>query len=372
MAKILLVDDERENVASLSRYLTRRGPDWQILVAFNEEEAIGILDSTAVDVVLTDLVITKDHGGIEVLKHAKRVDPLTMVIVFTAFERKLDRYAAFEAGAFDCIQKNNPNVVAAEEILVKARSALQFRELAQHQIRASDRLNSLKRYFDPRVFDRLSGNPELLALRSQVVTICFWDIRGFSKLSESLAHYPRLVSDFLMEYLDAAASAIFQHDGVLDKFMGDGVLGLFGALDAPTDQGMADAANAVAAAESLRSVFAGLLDTWLDRWALYTPQVLDVGLGCGIHTGEVLVGNVGSGARDQFTVLGPHVNFAKRLEARAGKAEILISAPTELRIRGRFETSDAGILDAVKNIPGEFRMFSVESAVGSGQSAVDE
>src|SRR5207248_2304261 len=157
----------------------------------------------------------------------------------------------------------------------------------------------------------------------------------------------------------AAAAAIFRHEGVLDKFMGDGVLGLFGALDAPADQGVADAEHAVAAAEALRSVFSGLLDRWLDRWALYTPQVLDVGLGCGIHTGEVLVGNVGSGARDQFTVLGPHVNFAKRLEARAGRGEILISAPTEARIRGRFATADAGILEGVKNIPGAFRMFAV-------------
>jgi adenylate cyclase len=359
MPNVLLVDDERENVSSLSRYLSRRGPDWQIQVAYSEEEAFKILKATPIDVVLTDLVITKDHGGIEVLKFAKSVDPLTMVIVFTAFERKLDRYAAFEAGAFDCIQKNNPNVVAAEEILVKAKSALKFRELAQHQIQASDRLSSLKRYFDPRVFDRLAENPDLLTLRSQIVTITFWDIRGFSKLSESLGHYPRLVSDFLREYLDAAAAVIFEHDGVLDKFIGDGVLGLFGALDAPSDEGVSDAEHAVCAAERLRVVFDGLLETWMQRWAMYTPQVIDVGLGCGIHTGEVLVGNVGSGARDQFTVLGPHVNFAKRLEARAGRREILISAPTEARVRGRIETADYGILEGVKNIPGEFRMFSV-------------
>jgi class 3 adenylate cyclase/CheY-like chemotaxis protein len=359
VVNILLVDDERENVSSLSRYLKRRAQEWTVLTACTEDEAIEILRSAVVDVVLTDLVITKDHGGIEVLKAAKAIDPLTMVIVFTAFERKLDRYAAFDAGAFDCIQKNNPNVVAAEEILVKARSALRFRELAKDQIDSRERLSSLKRYFDPRVFDRLAENPELLALRSQTVTICFWDIRGFSKLSESLAHYPTLVSDFLREYLDAAASTIFQHDGVLDKFVGDGVLGLFGALDAPVDEGVADADRAVSAARTLRSVFDTLLESWLQRWELYTPQVIDVGLGCGIHTGEVLVGNIGSGARDQFTVLGPHVNFAKRLETRAGRSEILISAPTEARVRGRVDTVDAGILEGVKNIPGEFRVFSV-------------
>jgi class 3 adenylate cyclase len=141
--------------------------------------------------------------------------------------------------------------------------------------------------------------------------------------------------------------------------MGDGVLGLFGALDAPTDEGVADAEHAVCAAEQLRAVYADLQATWERRWAMYTPQVIDVGLGCGIHTGEVLVGNVGSGARDQFTVLGPPVNFAKRLEAHAAKGEILISQQTEARVRGRIETLDAGILEGVKNIPGSFRMFSV-------------
>jgi class 3 adenylate cyclase len=359
MVNVLLVDDERENVSSLSRYLARRGGDWQLLVAYSEEEAFGILRTTPVDVVLTDLVITKDHGGIEVLKFAKSIDPLTMVIVFTAFERKLDRYAAFEAGAFDCIQKNNPNVVAAEEILVKAKSALRFRELARQQIQTSDRLSSLKRYFDPRVFDRLAENPDLMTLRPQIVTVAFWDIRGFSKLSESLGHYPHLVSDFLREYLDAAASAIFEHEGVLDKFMGDGVLGLFGALDPPTDAGVADARRAVAAAERLRGVFDQLLGKWLLEWSLYTPQVIDIGLGCGIHTGEVLVGNVGSGTRDQFTVLGPNVNFANRLENRAGKGEILISSSTRARLGDAVETVDAGILGDVKNIPGEFPTFAV-------------
>ncbi|MFN8633175.1 MAG: adenylate/guanylate cyclase domain-containing response regulator [Chloroflexota bacterium] len=359
MANVLLVDDERENVSSLSRYLARRGPDWQMHVAYSEEEAFGILRATSIDVVLTDLVITKDAGGIEVLKLAKSIDPLTMVIVFTAFERKLDRYAAFEAGAFDCIQKNNPNVVAAEEILVKAKSALKFRELAKEQVATSNHLASLKRYFDPRVFDQLTKNPDLMSLRPQIVTVAFWDIRGFSKLSESLAHYPRLVSDFLREYLDAAASAIFEHEGVLDKFMGDGVLGLFGALDAPTDAGVEDARRAVAAAESLRGVFGQLLERWTPEWSLYTPQVIDVGLGCGIHTGEVLVGNVGSGARDQFTAVGPNVNFANRLEHRAGKGEIIVSASTRARLGDAFATEDAGILGDVKNIPGEFPTFAV-------------
>ena len=90
MVNVLIVDDERENVSSLGRYLTRRGQDWQVLTAYNEDEAIEILKATPVDIVLTDLVITKDHGGIEVLKYAKSIDPLTMELIIAMLD---DAYA---------------------------------------------------------------------------------------------------------------------------------------------------------------------------------------------------------------------------------------------------------------------------------------
>lgn len=220
----------------------------------------------------------------------------------------------------------------------------------------------LRRYFDPRVFNTIIANPTLLNMRNVTLTICFWDIRGFSRLCEILKAQPSHISGLLREYFAIAAEIIFEYGGVLDKFIGDGVMGLFGALIHPTDEGRQDAVNAVTAALMLNRRFEELTLSWTDRWALYTPHRIDIGLGCGIHTGEALVGNVGTETRDQFTALGPHVNFAQRLEARANKGSILISASTAARVRGYFKLEEAAVIDDVKNIPGEFRVFAVREA----------
>jgi class 3 adenylate cyclase len=359
MPNILIVDDEPENLKSLKRYLEDRNPDWILFTAQCESEAKKVLSEQPLDVIISDLVMATEQSGMDVLREAKEKDPFIMVILITAFEKKLDRYWAFDLGAFDCVPKNMPGVIAAEEILVKTKAALRFRELALEQIETQKRLALLRRYFDPGVFEIIERNPDLLNIHSQIVTICFWDIRGFSRLCEILKAHPTLISGFLQEYFRVAAEVIFEHHGVLDKFIGDGVMGLFGALSQRNSEGRQDAISAVKAAITLRSCFEPVLTKWKEQWVLYTPQEIDVGLGCGIHTGQVLVGNVGTEIRDQYTALGPHVNFAQRLEARSGKGQILISSSTEARVKGHFTLEDAETISDVKNIPGEFRTFAV-------------
>ncbi len=363
MPKILIVDDEVENLKSLKRYLEDSAPGWVISTAQNEAEAKIALNDIPPDVVITDLVMANEESGMNILSDAKARDPLVMVIVITAYEKKLDRYRAFDLGAFDCVQKNMPGVIAAEEILVKTRAALRFRQLAREQIENQKRISFLGRYFDPKVFETIEKNPDLLNISSRTLTVCFWDIRGFSLLCEVLKAHPTLLSGFLREYFQIAADAVFQHHGVLDKFIGDGVMGLFGALNHRDPEGRQDATNAVNAAIALRLKFSELMNKWTDQWKLYTPQSIEIGLGCGMHTGEALVGNVGTETRDQYTALGPHVNFAQRLESRAKKGQILLSASTEIRVTGKFVTEDAGVINDVKNVPGEFRIFSVKSVV---------
>ena len=85
---------------------------------------------------------------------------------------------------------------------------LRFRELALKQIESQKHLGFMKRYFDPRVFSVIERNPELLNLRSDTVSICFWDVRGFSKLCESLKAHPTMIAGFLREYFDIAAAII--------------------------------------------------------------------------------------------------------------------------------------------------------------------
>ena len=187
------------------------------------------------------------------------------------------------------------------------------------------------------------------------MTVVFWDIRGFSYLCEILKGHPTLIAGFLQEYCGVAARAVFSHGGVLDKFIGDGVMALFGVLG----QEQAGAIAAVGAALELRDEFDEVQARWMQQWQLYTPQEIVIGLGCGIHTGEALVGNVGTEMRDQFTALGPHVNFAARIEARSQGGQILVSQSTEARVKLVVETSVSGKIDDIKNIPGVFKLFEV-------------
>lgn len=359
MPNILIVDDEPENLRSLKRYLEDAAPDWDVSTAQNENEAKGIIKEQSPDVVITDLVMVTEQSGMKILRQVKENDPLVMVILVTAFEKKLERYRAFELGAFDCVLKNVPGVIAAEEILVKTKAALRFRELALDQIESQKRLAFLKRYFDPKVFGVIERNPELLNIQSRTLTIVFWDIRGFSALCEILKAHPTLIAGFLREYFKVASEVIFKHQGVLDKFIGDGVMALFGALNNKDKEGRQDAINAAKAAIEMKGCFEEVLQDWMEQWVLYTPQTIDIGLGCGMHTGETLVGNVGTESRDQFTALGPHVNFAQRIESKASKGQIRISASTNARIFHHFEVRKVDTISDVKNIPGSFDIFEV-------------
>ncbi len=360
MARILIVDDEVENREALKRALGDENGDWFIQVAENETDGLTLLRNQQqkgepIDVVLTDLVMRSEQSGMTMLEEARKIDPLVMAILFTAKEKSLDRYKAFDYGAFDVVEKNIRGTTAVREINIKTRAALRYREWSQ-------RINYLRRYFDPKLFDAIGRDPSVLELGQRTVTIVFWDIRGFSLLCEILKAHPDLIAGFLKEYCQEAAQVVFRHGGVLDKFIGDGVMALFGALSHDRDSDADHAANAVRAGLELRDRFNRLVAKWMPQWTLYTPQNIEIGIGCGIHTGEVLVGNVGTDFRDQFTALGSHVNLAARIEGESKHGQVLMSQTTQGRVISLFELAKAEKINDIKNIPGEFQLYNAVSA----------
>ena len=357
VAKILIVKKEKENLDSLTLALSDENPDWVILTAKNEKQCKKeLLDalkiSEPVDVVLTDLVMEKEDSGMSVLSIARELDPLVMSILFTAKEKSLDRYAAFDFGAFDVVEKNIRGKSAVKEINIKTRAAVQYRQWSQ-------RINFLQKYFDPKVFNAIETDPSILDLASKTITIVFWDIRGFSRLCESLKAHPTLISGFLQEYCEIGARTIFKHNGILDKFIGDGVMALFGVLNQENSDKECGVIEAVNAAKDFCDEFEKLVKKWDEQWQLYVPDKIEIGIGCGIHTGDALVGNVGTNFRDQFTALGPHVNFAARIEGRSGASQILLSQSSEVRARKKFKLSEVDVIDDIKNIPGKFKIFAI-------------
>lgn len=358
MSRILIVDDEQENRSALKRALSDENPSWEIFTAEEDHSAsdvirLQLLKHEPIDVVLTDLVMSDEQSGMILLREARLLDPQIMSILFTAKEKSLDRYQALDLGAFDVVEKNIRGTAAVREINIKTRAALRYREWSQ-------RIAFLRRYFDPKVFDTIEKDPSILALRQRTVTVVFWDIRGFSKLCEILKEHPTLIAGFLKDYSEAGAQSVFRYGGLLDKFIGDGIMALFGVLNHADDDGRADALAAVKAAVNLRDTFADLVASWLPKWTLYTAQTIEVGLGCGIHTGEALVGNLGTEFRDQFTALGPHVNLSARIQAMAKDSQILISQSTHVRVEDRIISARLFDVSDIKNIAGTYTVYAVE------------
>lgn len=176
-------------------------------------------------------------------------------------------------------------------------------------------LDSFSRYVSRDVVHRLlaRGAVELTGER-RVVTVLFADIRGFTGLAERLR--PEVLHHLLNRYFRVMIGAVTEHGGLVDKFVGDKVMAIFGHGPS-TDQG------ANAAVQAALALHAGLLEM-----AESEPMVV----GIGINTGEVVLGNVGSEQRMEFTAIGDAVNVADRLQNLARDGEILVGPGTRERI----------------------------------------
>jgi class 3 adenylate cyclase/CHASE2 domain-containing sensor protein len=213
------------------------------------------------------------------------------------------------------------------------------------------------RYVSPSILKRLEANPEQLALggAKRRITVIFTDIEGFTSFSETLE--PAVLVNVLNDYLDALTAEVFAHNGLVDKFIGDAVMAVFGAPDDQPDH----AARAVACAQAMsRAAQRHAAEGAKKGLALGRTRI-------GIHTGEAVVGNVGGANRFNYTAIGDVVNTASRLEganknfgttiilsqATADEAPGIACRPVgDLVLKGR--ASDLRVLSLVE--PGEEEM----------------
>jgi class 3 adenylate cyclase/plastocyanin len=194
-----------------------------------------------------------------------------------------------------------------------------------------DIASTLSRYEDPVVREGYYHH-ELETIHNRILTIVFWDISGFSNLCNVLKNEPHLIVEFLQEYFNMANKIIHKHSGILDKFIGDGIMAYFGYKDSD-DDGTEGAFNSINAAFELQQSFEEIKSEWIEIWKKqFHHKVTTIDVKCGINTGETLIGKLSTLERDQFTAFGPTVNLASRLEGRAEDNQIIISENTKNKI----------------------------------------
>jgi len=213
----------------------------------------------------------------------------------------------------------------------------------------------LSRYFSPAVLDEIVRHPEQMSLGTarRRATILFSDIRGFTSISEHLP--PEDVVDLLREYLTAMTEIVFKHGGVVDKFIGDAIMALYGVPLPYEDH----AARAVRTALEMQARTALLAP----RWVAKCGEPLRIGVG--IHTGEVVVGTMGSAQRLEYTAIGDTVNLTSRLEGMTKdlNASIVISQDTKTDIEGLFHVQPLGQV-TVKGRKTPVEVYAVTGEVG--------
>jgi class 3 adenylate cyclase len=185
-------------------------------------------------------------------------------------------------------------------------------------------LSTLERYFTPQLARHLLENPGALGGRLQEATIVVADIRNFTRLSETQG--PVKTVQFLNALFEKMVAIVFKHGGTLDKYLGDGMLIAFGVPEARPD----DALRAVRAAREMVGAAESVGD-----WAGVT-------LGCAIHSGQVLMGNVGVPSRMEFTVIGDVVNTASRMEQlnKHFRTTIILTEATYGKVRDAIEVRE--------------------------------
>jgi len=217
-----------------------------------------------------------------------------------------------KAGAFTQEELDVFSLVAAQAGAA-SDNAVAHRKIAQQ---AEQRL-ALERFLAPEVADMVAANPQIrLGGVNQKVSIMFADIRGFTHFSERTE--PERVVEVLNEYFTRVTDVILDHGGMIDKYIGDAVMAVFGVPIAKEN----DAAKAVQSALQIQLLMAEMnRDASARGWP-------ELAVGIGINTGTATAGNIGSPRRLDYTVVGDAVNIASRLMDDAAGGQVLISQPT--------------------------------------------
>lgn len=314
MPYILVVDDNSDMQAYISNVLQRQG--YQVRTASRGETALEMMQTYKPNLILTDLMMP-GMSGMDLIQQVRQSDHLCRipVVLLTAKVDDESRIEGVEQGADAYLGKPFND----RELLAEVRNLIALKANEQRVAELNQYLTEsvLRRFLPASLVDKAAAGDLQVDLQPEprLITVLFADIVGFTPLSNQLGS--RRIAQLLNEYLAAMTEAIFANGGTVDKFMGDGIMALFGA---PEDLPPAEQAQrAFAAVNQMHKTLAKLNQQWQSQ------GIQTVKIRCGMHQGDAVVGMFGGATRADYTAIGPCVNIASRLEEVAKPDGLIVS-----------------------------------------------
>ena len=306
--RILVVDDEPGNLRTLERYLSRDYP----VVCF-EDPVKALEHLTAREPGSDYSLIISDHimpemTGVEFLTEVSKIQHSATRVILTGFAALDNVIAAINsAGVFRYVTKP----VGSAEMLHVVEEAIRYfeireengalvrlvKDLIESSARMSKELTSLGHPEKAAALDTTSD--KTTAPRRVGLTVLFADVRGFTKISAK--HPPEVIIDIIQRVIEPIHEVVYNHGGIVDKHLGDGLMAVFGFGSTSGEQ--AGVAACTALCDTIAETIAGLPEPF---------NSLKISLG--LASGEVVVGLVGSANRRELAIIGQPANFASRLQ----------------------------------------------------------
>jgi class 3 adenylate cyclase len=354
--RILVVDDNPTNLDILQTRLAVHG--YEILTATDGEEALATARERQPDLILLDIMMPK-MDGLEVCRQLKADPslPFMPIIMVTARADSKDIVAGLEAGGdeyltkpvdqaalvarvksmlrikalHDTVQEQAAELKAQSAQLAEWNRTLEQRVAAQ--LAELERVGRLKRFLSPQLAELIvsAGDEKLLESHRREITVVFCDLRGFTAFAETAE--PEELMRVLREYHGAMGTLIFQFEGTLERFAGDGLMVFFNDPLPCSDP----AARAVRMAVAMRQRVGELTGAWRKR-----GYQLDFGVG--IALGYATLGKIGFEGRFDYGAIGTVTNLASRLCEEARGGQILVSQRVHAAVEELAEAESLGDL----------------------------
>jgi class 3 adenylate cyclase len=330
--KVLVADDNPNSRQLVRDILESIGYD--PLMAIDGPSALKLVREQPPDLIILD-VNMPGMSGFEVCSAIKADPKLNHIpiLMLTALADVENRVTGLGLGADDYITKPfSPRELTARiDARLRTKAETDNLRKTQETIR-----QTFERFVSPAVVEKLLHDPSHLRLGGQLqeVSVLFFDLEGFTAFSERTP--PEKVLTTLNNYLALVVSVIQSYAGTVNKFLGDGVMALYNTPLSQADHALRAVRTALQVRDSLRE-FADQLEA--DQRML---------MNVGIHTGQAVIGNIGTPQLMEFTAIGDAVNVAARLQGLASGGRILISEATWQQVRGRIFAQPMG-QQVVKN-----------------------